>query len=239
MTQSGSEGVHLPRFRPGELVRVVREVSFDWSDDLCVEVGMTGRVASSYPEPSGEGWEPSVAVDQILEHPDALAGLPIPEDALESLGTIRAMSSEGELGDPEPLDPADHAASFWREIIIKAYTATTDGDVAAALAGRLVVTLRELGIFDRVEVSEIERHWHEPHEYRLWFHLGADAEPAAAFYRVLGLRPGGWTDCDDDGFYAEASWSAEADPDPTPFLSPEVTHLSVALFPQRDPRNRG
>lgn len=239
MTRPSPHGADLPRFRAGELVRVVRTVSFDWDDDLCVEPGMTGRVASSEPAPNGDGWVPTVDVDQLLGHPEALAGLSIPEDALESLGVLRAMGPDRELGDPEPLDPADHASSFWREVVIGAYTSITDGALAAALADHLLVTLRELDIFDRVEIWEIERHWHEPNHYRVWFHLGAEREPATAFHRFVALRSGGWTDYDDDGFHVEAGWSAESDPEPTPFLAPGVTHLDVSLRPQRDPRNRG
>lgn len=233
----------LPRFEPDEIVRVVGPGEL--LADLPVEIGMVGRVVGSRPvrATAGWGWAPDVEFDPLAADEDGCREWPLPEGALESCGR-RAMDRPGGGQDVAPLDPASRADAFWREITLTAYTAITHRREAEAAAVRVEDTLRVLGLFGRVELFRLERHWHAPagrhpsqREYRLWFWLGAD-DAAAAFDHFVRSHEGGWTDDDDDGWMREAGWSADDDPATEPFLDPEVTHLSLLLLPLRDPHPR-
>lgn len=136
-----------------------------------------------------------------------------------------------------PIDPAEHEDAPWHELTLGAYTGLTRKRDAARLADRVERALARLGLFSRIELTWLERHWHAPREYRLWFALGAD-DPVAAFDRFVALRPAGWTDRDDDGFHREFCWAAEDDEQRDPFLAPEISHLDFVLFPRKDPRRR-
>lgn len=78
----------LPRFRAGELVRVVVAQRPEDPEDPEIRVGMTGRVTQSEPNEAGDGWVPRIDFDELADHPEAQAGWPVPEDALESRSLV-------------------------------------------------------------------------------------------------------------------------------------------------------
>lgn len=224
---------------------MIKKVPADEVGEPALQVGSIGRVIGS--SPIGEGgswaWLPEISVPALEPDPTATHSFDVPEAALKTLGLLAVKRDDGGY-DEIALDPADHAAAFWDEISLQAYTALTHRRAARRVAKRVERALWDLGLFSRVELAELERHWHAPEgrhpaarEYRLWFRLGAEDAPHA-FEQLVRRRHAGWDYDDDDGHFREAVWLARDDQDEAPFLDSEVVALQLWLKPRRDPRPR-
>jgi hypothetical protein len=173
-----------PRFREGELVRVVRQPHRTRTP---LDQGVVEDVVG--PTEDGTGWAAAVRVGDEL--------WVLAEDDLE------AAEPRGAAMQQERFDTLQ----------LRLVTELTDGVEAARVAEEIDATLREL-IGPAIVEIEAERHWAEPYNYELDVSVRPLGDAIAALRTLAELGGDGWLSCRDDGWRCDLWWNADDEDEP-------------------------
>ncbi len=173
-----------PRFREGELVRVVRQPEGARSP---LAEGVVEDVVG--PNEDGTGWTTAVRVG----------------DALWVL-------AENDLESTEPRGAPAQEERF-DTLQLRLVTELTDGVEAARVAERIDEALREL-VGPSTVAIEAERHWAEPYNYELDVTVRPLGDAVAALRTLADAGRDSWLSCRDDGWRCDLWWNADDDDDP-------------------------
>jgi hypothetical protein len=173
-----------PRFREGELVRIVRQPHRARSP---LGEGVVEDVVG--PTEDGTGWAAAVRVGDAL--------WVLAEDDLESAQPHAASANE------ERFDTLQ----------LRLVTELTDGVEAASVAEQIDATLREL-IGPAILEIEAERHWAEPYNYELDVSVRPLGDPITALRALVDVGGDGWLSCRDDGWRCDLWWNADDEDEP-------------------------
>jgi hypothetical protein len=200
-----------PRFREGQLVRVVRQPRRARSP---LGDGVVEDVVG--PTEDGTGWATAVRVGDAL--------WVLPEDDLEP-----AQANAAAVGE-ERFDTLQ----------LRLVTEVTDGVEAASVAEEIDATLRELVGPATLEI-EAERHWAEPYNYELDVSVRPLGDAIAALRTLAAVGGDGWLSCRDDGWRCDLWWNADDEDEPGYLVhevrGAEITFLpweSPARRPEED-----
>ena len=173
-----------PRFREGEVVRIVRQPARARSP---LGEGVIEDVVG--PTEDGTGWAAAIRVDDEL--------WVLAEDDLESAGPPASPAQ------PERFDTLQ----------LRLVTELTDGVEAARVADLIEATLREL-VGPAILEIEAERHWAEPYNYELDVSLRPLGDAIAALRMLADVGGDGWLSCRDDGWRCDLWWNADDEDEP-------------------------
>ncbi|HEY4346754.1 MAG TPA: hypothetical protein VGM80_04130 [Gaiellaceae bacterium] len=212
-----------PRFRPGEIVRILRV------PHESVLVGSEGIVEEiTGPNEDGTGWTLTVRLgDQ--EQTDSLVSFA--EDALETTGM--GENDRGERIILEDMPPQEVLRNC---LELRLFTELADGIEAARVAEAVERELVELLGGAHVSI-EAERHWSEPFNYELGVTVHPLDNPVDALRTIAEAGGGGWLSCRDDGWRCDLWWSATRDEDAI-LIVPEVHGAELAFLPWASPARR-
>ena len=220
-------GHQYPRYRMGEVVRVLRANDLDPGD--LDPTGSEGTVTAF--SPTRRGTASSIAV--WLPGPEEVWSFD--EDNLESLGMVE-VDGDGDEPQRVPVDPETHLASFGGDLSVRLITEVGEAD-APRFAAEAEASLRRLiDIAGATWKGEV--HWHPPYRYDLDLDIRTRDDSRAAFEALVASRKSGWTRRVDDGWSAEFWWSAKDDESQTPFLVVEASDVGLFLTPLSSPATR-
>lgn len=225
-----------PRFREGEVVRVVEVSGGRYKSERWWMLGAEG-VVSEYCEPDEDcsGWLLFVDLHDLPEehgarryHDNIVFGAALLEDDLESTGLQQNRKGERRPLDrtplPEVMDKLGLSAMLLPESV-RGRAATRE------LCQRLIPTLHAL-----VDTSEIAYEVdYRPLGGKFYasFHMtletGSNGFPA--FKALAGLVDSGWYSSDDDGWSCGLSWNARYANPNTVFLAPGIDDVGFELRP--------
>ena len=212
-----------PRFRQGEVVRVVATAG----DAL--PAGSEGVVEDvAGPNDEGSGW---LVTLRITGGGNGDSLVLVPEAGLEPTGL-----AEDERGERVPLVERPAPDELRDCIELRLFTEITDGIDAARIAETIERGL--VALLGGATVSiEAERHWSEPYNYELGVTINPLDDPVDALRLLTEAGGEGWLSCRDDGWRCDLWWSDAADADAT-LIVPEVHGAELAFLPWRSPRRR-
>ena len=173
-----------PRFREGELVRIVRQPDRARSP---LGEGVIEDVVG--PTEDGTGWATAVRVGDEL--------WVLAEDDLESAQPHAVPVNE------ERFDTLQ----------LRLVTELTDGVEAARVAEEIDATLRELVGPSILEI-EAERHWAEPYNYELDVSVRPFGDAITALRALVDVGGDGWLSCRDDGWRCDLWWNVDDEDEP-------------------------
>jgi hypothetical protein len=204
-----------PRFREGEIVRMMGSASEGVVDDI------------HGPDDDGVGWAVAVWVDV----PDRGRSIWImEEDDLEPTGF--AESPDGERIPVNAIPPAAERRTLLQ---LRVVTTLTDSAVAAQVAENIEAAIRDLVGHCRISI-EAERHWADPYHYELDVAVEPYGDPVEALHTLAEAGGEGWLSVLDDGWRCNLWWSRPEDE--AIFLVPEITGVEVSFLPWDDPARR-
>jgi hypothetical protein len=212
-----------PRFRQGEIVRVLRvreEVALPGSEGLVEEI--------AGPNDEGTGWSVTV---RLGDPAGADALVLFAEDDLEPTGM-----GENERGERTILEDLPPPGDPRNRLELRLYTEITDGIDAARVAETIEHELVEL-LGGAAVTIEAERHWSEPYNYELGVIVHPLDNPVEALRLIAEVGGGGWVACRDDGWRCDLWWSAARDEGAVLF-APEVHGAEIAFLPWSSPARR-
>ena len=212
-----------PRFRQGEIVRVLRapeEVALPGSEGLVEEI--------AGPNDEGTGWSVTV---RLGEGGGADSLVLFGEDDLEPTGM-----GENERGERTILEDLPLPGDPRNRLELRLFTEITDGIDAARLAETIERELIELLGGANVTI-EAERHWSEPYNYELGVTVHPLDNPVDALRLIAEAGGHGWLACRDDGWRCDLWWSATRG-EGAVLLAPEVHGAEVAFLPWSSPTRR-
>jgi hypothetical protein len=212
-----------PRFRPGEIVRVVGTPD---GAGLPAGEGLVEEIAG--PTEGGDGWNVTIRLGES-PGPDSLALFS--ESQLEPTGM-----GENDLGERIILEELPVRDDPRTCLELRLFTEIADGIEAARVAETIESELAELLGRATVEI-EAERHWSEPYNYELAVTVHPHGDPVEALRLLAAAGAGGFIACRDDGWRCELWWSATADPDAV-LIVPEVHGADISFLPWSSPARR-
>jgi hypothetical protein len=212
-----------PRFRQGEIVRVLRareEAALPGSEGLVEEI--------AGPNDDGTGWSVTV---RLGDSGGADALVLFAEEELETTGM-----GENERGERTILEDLPLPGDPRNRLELRLFTEITDGIDAARVAEAIERELVEL-LGGAAVTIEAERHWAEPYNYELGVVVHPLDNPVDALRLLAELGGGGWIACRDDGWRCDLWWSAARD-EGAVLLAAEVHGAEVAFLPWSSPVRR-
>ncbi len=212
-----------PRFRPQEIVRIVRapgEAGFPGAEAVVAEV--------SGPDEAGTAWNVTLRLGGTAGA-DSL--MTLSERELESTGL-----AEDERGRRVPLGTIPAPEEPRDRLELRLFTEVTDGIDAARVAETIERELATL-LGGATVTTEAERHWSEPFNYELAVSILPHDDPIEALEILAEAGGEGWLACRDDGWRCDLWWSSSRDLDAM-LIVPEVHAAEVAFIPWSSPARR-
>jgi hypothetical protein len=212
-----------PRFRAGEVVRVVHAPG-----ELAVagEEAVVEELAG--PNEEGTGW---LLTLRLCNEGEGDSMIVLGEADLEATGF--AEDNGGQRVPlstlPEPAAPADH-------LELRLFTEITDSPDAARVAQSIEQEMCAL-IGGAAVTTEAERHWSQPYNYELLVSVVPETDPVEALQILAEAGGDGWLAVRDDGWRCDLWWSSSRDPDAM-LIVPEVHAAEIAFLPWSSPVRR-
>ena len=212
-----------PRFRAGEVVRVVHAPK-----GLAVagEEAVVEEVAG--PNEEGTGW---LLTLRVCDEGEGDSMIVLGEDDLEATGF-----AEDDGGQRVPLSTLPEPATPADCIELRLFTEITDSPEAAQVAQSIEQEMCAL-IGGAAVTTEAERHWSQPYNYELLVSVVPEADPVEALQILAEAGGDGWLAWRDDGWRCDLWWSSSRDPDAM-LVVPEVHGAELAFVPWSDPSRR-
>jgi hypothetical protein len=208
-----------PRFRAGEVVRVVH-VSTAREEAVVEEV--------AGPNEEGNGW---LLTLRLCSEGEGDAMIVLGENDLEATGF-----AEDDGGQRVPLSALPEPAAPADCLELRLFTEITDSPEAARVAQSIEQEVSAL-IGGATVTTEAERHWSQPYNYELMVSVVPEGDPVEALQILAEAGGDGWLACRDDGWRCDLWWTSSRDPDAM-LIVPEVHAAELAFIPWSSPARR-
>ncbi len=212
-----------PRFRPQEIVRLIRAPGEAGSPETeAVVAELAG------PDESGTGWNVTLRLGSTADGDKLMT---MSELELEPTGL-----AEDERGRRVPLGTVPTPEELRDRLEVRLFTEITDGIDAARIAETIEHELTTL-LGGATVTIEAERHWAEPFNYELAVSILPHDDPIEALEILAEAGGHGWLACRDDGWRYDLWWSSSRDLDAM-LIVPEVHAAEIAFIPWSSPARR-